>query len=227
LGSCHFFNEKTVKGDGNVVKQDRNINGFSSVHVSGGIHVMITESPAAGVQVETDANLQEYIEVEKRGDVLSISQKRNTSLNATGRITVFVSAPVFRELHASGACKIASTGRINYDSELGIDLTGASEANLDVKTPAIRVNASGASSAILSGETKDLILDGSGACTFRVTGLLAENADVELSGASSADVFASVTLKVNASGASHVKYKGNATVTQDVSGASGVQKIAD
>jgi hypothetical protein len=51
------------------------------------------------------------------------------------------------------------------------------------------------------------------------------NAHVKLSGASGAEVFASVKLDANASGASHVKYKGNpAEVGQSVSGAASVKK---
>ena len=55
--------------------------------------------------------------------------------------------------------------------------------------------------------------------------LLTENTRVDISGASSADVFASVKLDVQASGASGVKYRGAAAVTQDVSGASNVKKV--
>jgi len=54
---------------------------------------------------------------------------------------------------------------------------------------------------------------------------MAENTQVELSGAGDAQVFASVKLDVRVSGAADVKYKGNATVSQSVRGAGSVKKV--
>ena len=93
-----------------------------------------------------------------------------------------------------------------------------------MKAPRISAEVSGASNITLAGETKDLRLEGSGASHFKCMDLLTENTKVGISGASSAEVFASVKLEVEASGASGVKYRGPASVSQDVSGASSVKK---
>ena len=68
-------------------------------------------------------------------------------------------------------------------------------------------------------------MEGSGASHARCYNLLAENADVDMSGASSAEVFGSVKINATASGASDVKYKGKGTVTKNESGASSVEKV--
>ena len=96
---------------------------------------------------------------------------------------------------------------------------------MDIKTPKISSEITGASSLKLSGETKDLVISASGASHAKCFELMSENADVDLSGASSADVFASISVKGEASGASNVKYKGNATsVVVNTSGAGSVKK---
>jgi hypothetical protein len=96
---------------------------------------------------------------------------------------------------------------------------------MDIKSPVVGVEITGASTATLTGETRELKVNGSGASKAKCFGLPAENAHVKLSGASGAEVFASVKLDANASGASHVKYKGNpAEVGQSVSGAASVKK---
>jgi hypothetical protein len=88
----------------------------------------------------------------------------------------------------------------------------------------VNVDVSGASSVTLKGETRDFIVEGSGSTDVKCYELLAESTRVDISGASSAQVFASVKLDVDVSGAADVKYKGNAVVNQQVSGAGSVKK---
>ena len=83
----------------------------------------------------------------------------------------------------------------------------------------------GASSLKLKGQTKDLHIEGSGASHAKCFELLSENATVDVAGASSVEVFASVKLNADASGASDVRYKGNAAVSQSASGAGSVKKV--
>ena len=105
---------------------------------------------------------------------------------------------------------------------MDIDVSGASEINLEVKAPRIKAGLSGASKGTFRGETKDVSLHGSGASEFRAFDLMAENSDVDVSGASNADVFASVNLKAEASGASNIRYKGKPSVSSNTSGAGNV-----
>ncbi|HTD92985.1 MAG TPA: DUF2807 domain-containing protein, partial [Chitinophagaceae bacterium] len=120
LSSCDHFGGRRVSGDGNVVKQSRSFSNFNGVDVSGGIDVLVTQDSSYSIQVEVDNNLQEFIEVEKNGDMLSIHQRNNTSLDPSkGKVIVYVSAPAFRELHASGACNISSQNALSSSSELG------------------------------------------------------------------------------------------------------------
>jgi hypothetical protein len=84
----------------------------------------------------------------------------------------------------------------------------------------------GASNLRLTGQTKDLLIEGSGASHARCFNLLAENTKVDLAGASSAEVYASIALDADASGASRVKYRGNASqVAKNESGAGSVKKV--
>lgn len=225
LSSCNFFDKKVV-GDGNVTTQARSVDNFSGVDISGAISVYLTQSDAYSVKVEIDNNLQEYIDVYRDGDMLRIHQKNNTSLQTTNKeIKVYVSAPDFRKLEASGACNYHTQSRISTTGKLDIHLTGACEADLDVKAPDIYIDASGASTAKLRGETKDLKIDGSGAFNIRSFDLLAENVNIDISGAGNAEIFASQKIDAEASGASEIRYKGTTTVNINSSGASTVRKM--
>lgn len=224
LTSC-FFGGERVRGNGVIKTETRSVGAFSRVEVSGNIELHITQGPAADIRIETDENLLPLIEVRTSGDELEISPRNNFNLDPSGKIKVYVSAPEFKKLGASGACQIYSDSKIASADRLEIDLSGASHARLELNALAVKAELSGAGSIDLRGETKELDIDGSGSSDIRCMGLMAENVDVDISGAGDAEVFASVKLDVHVSGAGDVRYKGNAAVNQNISGAGSVRKV--
>lgn len=217
---------KGINGSGNIVTQSRTTEKFNSIDVSGAIDVYVKQDSAQQtIKVETDDNLQEYIDIHEDNGVLYISQRDNYSLDPSKKIKVYVSALYYRRLNISGASNIYSENKLVSSETLDIDMSGASEVKIEVKAPRINADISGASSVKISGETKDFNVEGSGASDIKSFDLMTENTTLDISGACSAEVFASVKLDVEASGASGIKYKGNAAVNQDVSGASSVKKV--
>lgn len=225
LSSCHSFEGERVKGDGNITSEIRSgITGFDGVDVSGAIELHLVQGDFS-VKIETDKNLQDQIEVIKDGSRLKVRPAHRTNLDPTGKIKVYVSAPTLKYIGASGACSVTSEGKITTEEVMDIKLSGASNANLDIKALNVEVDASGACEITLRGETRNLSIEGSGSTSVRAFDLLAENTDVELSGAGDVDVFASVKLDANTSGSSSIRYKGNAAVSQHVSGSGSVKKV--
>lgn len=223
LLSCHFMNDR-IRGNGTVTTETRQATNFSKVDVGGNIHVYLKQDSAYSVRIETDENLLPYIVVRNDGDKLIIEPKDHHNLDGSNGIKVYVSAPVFKYLEASGASSFDSENKLTSSEMLSIELSGASHANIELQSPKVSSEISGASSVTLKGQTKDLVVDGEGASHAKCFDLMTENADIDVSGASSANVFASMTLNAEASGASHIKYRGNATVKSSASGASGVEK---
>jgi hypothetical protein len=227
LSSCHYFHGERIEGNGTIKKENRTAGEFTRIQVSGAIDLYIKQEAASSVNIETDENLLPYIEVRNEGGTLYISPKDNSNLDPTQSVKVYVSAPVLKKLHASGACKIVSEGLISSDDVIDVGLSGASDAGLELKSPKVSVDVSGASTITLKGTTKDLSIEGTGASHIKAFDLLSENADVSVSGATSAEVSASVSLNhPEASGASDIRYKGNASVSSpNESGASSIKKV--
>jgi hypothetical protein len=225
FSSCSYIGGKRVRGNGNVISQNRTVDHFNAVDVGGAIDVFLKQDSSRSVRVEVDENLQELIEVYEQNGVLHIEPKNNYNLDPSNdKIKVFVSAPQFHALDVSGASKITSENRITTTEAFDINISGASQVKLDIKAPRVEAEASGASEIWISGETKDFNVGGSGASTIKCFDLMAENTSVDISGACSAQVFASVKLDAHASGASGIKYRGAGTVSQDLSGASSISK---
>lgn len=224
LSSCSNFMGKRIRGNGKISTETRTAATFTGVKVSGAIDLYVSTGATAAIRVDADENLLKYIIVENEGDMLKIRTKNGVNLKPSRAIRVYVSAPAFARLEASGACDIYTENKIVNQGTMQVDLSGASDARLELNAPRVDVDVSGAGSVTLKGETRDFNVDGSGSTDIKCYELLAENTKVDISGAGSAEVFASIKLDVEVTGAADVKYKGNATVNQRVSGAGSVKK---
>jgi hypothetical protein len=225
FSSCREIFGKRVRGNGNITRQTRSVNSFTGLSVSGNIDVMLSGDSAQKVAVETDDNIAEYVITQVEGDLLHISYKKGINPKPTKTVIVYVSAPAFKKLRASGACDINSQGKITSPDEINISLTGSSDAKLEVNTPKVEANLSGACNIEMKGETKNLNIKGTGSSDIKCFDLMTENADIRISGAGDAEVNASVKLVVHVTGAGSVKYKGNANVSQTVTGSGSVKKV--
>lgn len=191
-----------VKGSGNLKNEKREVSEFKAVKVGGVFKVEITAQKDFDVQIEADDNLLQYINTEIDGETLELSTSKKIS--SRNPIIVRIGAPDIENLEVSGASSVF-VNNLNNDS-LKVDLSGAS----NVKT---------------EGVTKNLKIELSGASRFDAEKLQAENVSVEASGASKADVFASMKLDADLSGASKVTYSGNPKDL--VKNASGASKISE
>jgi hypothetical protein len=223
LTSCNLGQDK-IRGNGKIKNESRPVGSFNRISVQGNIEVYVRQDSVASVRVEADENLMQYILVKTEGEKLVIKPEDHTNISGTNDIKVYVSGPAFTGFDVSGASSIRSETLISGEA-IEIDVTGASEAELEIKSPRVSADVTGASSVFLKGQTKDLDIESTGASQAKCFGLLSENADVDVTGASSAEVFASVSLKADASGASHIKYKGAATHTGGASGAGSISKV--
>ncbi len=223
--SCRQITGKRVKGSGNITSEARQVTGFVSVNVSDAIDVYLAQDSVSAVRVETDDNLLEHVETYEEGGILYIDIQKGYNPRPTENIKVHVTAPIFRKLSASGSCDIYTKSRLTSNESVAIRLSGASDADLDIKAPKITADLTGAGSLKLRGETRDLQIDGTGSSNLKCFEMMAENVSVKITGAGDADVFASVSLDVKVTGSGSVQYKGNPSVNQKISGAGSVKKV--
>ena len=224
VGGCREIAGERVKGSGHVITENRTASGFNNVDISGAIDVYVRQDSVSSVKVEADDNILEYIQVHSDGSTLEIYTENNIRLKPTNKIKVYISNPQYKEIQVSGASSIRCENEITSADAIDIGLSGASDGRLELNAPKISVHLTGASNTSIKGKTKDFEGSASGASEIRGFDLLSENADVDASGASHIEIYASVKIDGQASGASSVNYKGNAQSSVEKSGASSVNK---
>jgi len=225
FSSCRQIFAKRIGGNGNIITQSRSAGGFNSIDVSGSIDVYVRQDSSSSIKVETDDNLQQYVETLQDGDVLRIKTEEGYNLNPSRQIKVYVSSAMFRRFEASGACNIFSEAKINNASDVDVDLSGRSGITLEISSPKVTADVSGACSVKLKGETKEFKVQGSGSTDIKCFDLVADNVDLDISGAGDAEVHANVKLTGDISGAASVRYKGAAQTDIHTSGATSVKKV--
>jgi len=225
LLSCQNILGKRVRGNGNIQTQDRPVSDFKNVEVGGAAKVLVSQGDHPSVKVETDDNLQQYVEVSQEGNKIIVRERPGFNLSPTGDLRIYVTAPIYNNIDVSGACDIIGQTKISNPEKMEMEVSGAGDIKMEVEAPDISATVSGSGSIDLKGQTKNVSLELTGAANAHCFDLLSENTKVEISGAGSAEVFASVKLDAEVSGAGGVTYKGNApSVDQHVSGAGSVHK---
>jgi hypothetical protein len=225
LFSCRDIFGKRVHGNGNVTTQDRQVNDFKDVEVGGAAKVFVSQGDQHSVKVEVDENLQQFVEVYQEGNKVIVREKHGFNIDPTGDLRIYVTAPVYNDIDVSGACDIIGQTTINNPEDLSMHISGSGVMKMEVNAPRVSAEVSGSGNIDLRGETKTADLDLTGSGHAHCFDLKTENTRVQISGAGTAEVYASVRLNAEVSGAGTVDYKGGAAVDQHVSGAGGVHKV--
>jgi len=216
--SCAFGQ----KGNGNVIKQDRVVDNFTAIEVGGAFDVYLRQGDKDEVTVVTDDNLMDLITTNVSGGTLRIKSKKD--INKPTELKVYVTVTNLKSLEASGASNVTGKNTIN-SQDLMIELSGASDLELEVSCKNLMIDASGASDAKLRGSAGNAEIDASGASTIIAMKLNTRNALIDASGASTVKVAVSENLEADSSGASSILYKGDPHVSSNVSGAGTIKKM--
>ncbi len=238
---------KDVIGTGEVITEKKDFTNFTSLDIGSAFEVNITKADTFSVVISADESLFDYVEVTQTGTKLKVylSPRHIFTDFTLGKrvLKAEITMPSLHELEISGASKGTMTGFQSASPlKLGIsgattlklvntkagdtecEISGASKLSGNLTAVDVDFNISGASSMEVSGSANDLKLEVSGASRADLTDFKAENAGVDLSGASEATIYVHETLDVEVSGASRLYFLGNPKLGEtDVSGASTIK----
>jgi len=207
LPSCQIADNRVLAGDGQVVTNTIALERFENIELSGMFHVVLTRGNNPQVIIEADSNLMERVEVQVKEGTLTISTRDKIILKPT-RMKLTITYPELTRVSISGACKVQSEEPVE-SRELSFDISGAAEIDLIVNTRILRTELSGAGNIRLEGEAGIHYADLSGASNLKSSSLITRETRIDLSGAGSAEVYASDLLEASLSGVGSIRYYGS------------------
>ncbi len=198
---------------------------FQKLKVGSGINVKIIQGNTYMIKARGTSN-EKDIDLDFDDDRLSISDNRGWGFNMVRKniIEVLVVMPDLAELGISGSGRVQLDGF--QEDEIKIEMSGASNCEANIKTNKLIIEQTGATKLTLNGEIKTCEAEISGASKLYASSCVIKVAEIDVSGASYAELDVQDKLDANASGASSIKYKGEAKdIRAKNSGASSVEKM--
>jgi hypothetical protein len=225
-----------IVGSGDIVSKDYDFTDFDSVEISSAFKYEINRSGSFSVKASIHENIIDRLDVTQSGKTLLVRLKPGVfSTDASVTITM----PELAKLVVSGASRGSARGFKSSDT-CEFEVSGASQLDLDIEAGNTKINVSGASKATGKLKAGDTQFEVSGASTCNLSGsggltsievsgasrfdspdFLMQNTNINVSGASRADIFTSGTLNLEVTGASTLDYSGSPILSKvNVSGAS-------
>lgn len=206
-----------VRGEGEVIVESHDITGFTGIHASAGIDVVMTQGDYS-VEVEADENLHEYIIVEKEGKMLHVGSER--SIYKAKSKVVHISLPELTDVKISSAGDIDADGDFECE-DLEINISSAGDLNMGVDADDIYLSISSSGDCDLWGKANSLDARLSSAGDLNAFDLEAKYVDVKVSSAGDASVNASKEIEMSASSAGNIYYTGDAKVVKSHTSSAG------
>ncbi len=202
--SCIF--SPTIKGNGNVVTEERELDPFDEIKASRGINLYLTQGESKNLVIEADENLIEVIETEVVGDELIIRSTANVK-NAKS-FKVFVSAPEFEVIKGMAGCNIYSENEISAD-ELELRASAGSNINLEINATMVDASSSAGSNIKLKGLAEDFYGRASSGSNIKAEDLKTKKAEAKVSSGANIWITSNKRLKANASSGGNIFYAGD------------------
>ncbi len=225
FSSCRLIGGKRVRGNGNVITQDRNVGNFSGVRSHGFFDVYLTSGPTNSVRIEAEENIQQHIQTHLEGNVLKIETEDGIWLKPRRDVKVYITSPSLNEVKVYGSGNITSQSKITNRDKMQLGIYGSGDIKADINAPVVEADISGSGNINLAGEVKEFDGEINGSGDIKAADLKAEDTKVSINGSGSANIFASVKLDIAVRGSGDVRYSGPAHVTSDIRGSGSVKKV--
>lgn len=173
------------------------------------------------IQIIADSSILSKINVVQDEDGIEIYASR---FKSPFKVTALV--PASKELESieiSGASSFSSDVDIKAE-ELDIEVSGASKFDANINCQSLKASVNGASSANIGGKAVNAEINVSGASKLSSENLNTDYADVDISGASKAEIICNKNITGDVSGASKLSFGGTAKSNVSTSGASKVSR---
>jgi len=208
MNSCVL--SPSIKGNGNVVEEERQQSDFDEIKVSRGMNVYISIGDDYKVVVKADENLLEYIETEVDGDALVIRSNANIR-NAKSK-AVYVTLPELEVVKATAGSNVYSENTLEVTD---IDVAASAGANIKLALAADHVNASSAagSNIFLEGKANSINAKANSGSNIKAGDLKCRKAELKVNSGANIWAFTSESLAAKASSGGNIFYAGQPSET--------------
>ena len=214
--SC-IYTGPSLRGNGNVVEENRKVGNFQEIIVSRGMNVYISQGDITKVMVKADENLLDAIETRMEGDALKITS--TTNIRSATVKKVFVTIPDIESMKTSSGSNVYSESVITSKS-LDLSSSAGSNLKLEVQTGKLETSVSAGSNIKLEGITDQFYGKASSGSNLKAEDLTTDNCEVKVSSGANIWITVREDLQAQATSGGNIFYYGNPEFT-DIEKSSG------
>lgn len=206
---AQFWNNKSLKGNGNIISTSRTINEYDAISCAGPMDFILIKGNEGLIKIEGEENLLEYIITEVKGNKLIVRVEHGVNLKPSWNKSIEITIP-FEDINAvslSGSGDVWNTDVI-YENELKVTLSGSGDIKLNVKTKYLESALAGSGDITISGNTESLETTVTGSGGFHGFDLQSELTKATVTGSGNLDVVSNHTLTARVTGSGNINYKG-------------------
>jgi len=169
----------TIKPNTKVVKENRNLSGFSQIQTYSSIDVYVKQGDKESVIVETNEEYQKQVLTSVEGGKLIIRTKGNI-LNPD-KFNVYITVKELDDIRSAGSGDIESIGILKFPT-LNIKINGSGDVEMALDSKTVSIEANGSGDIELEGKITDLDLHVFGSGDVEITSMDYEKVLLSTSG---------------------------------------------
>ena len=207
MTSCSIDMMNRVDGNRNVTTQNRTSgDDFTSIKVSTGLDLHLSQGAKNNIIVEADENLQDIIITEVRDGVLRIYSEKNIWRAASRKVTV--TCTNLEALTATSGSDVYGKTVITAN-KLKVSSSSGADIRIEVDTDDVETSTSSGSSIRIKGTSTTHSSKATSGSSIDAYGLKSKDVSVNVSSGADINIYASESLHAKASSGGDIDVKGN------------------
>jgi hypothetical protein len=211
-------------GSRQLITEDRPVNGYRGVDVSGAGSLEIIQDGTEALTIETDDNIMPYVTSEVSGGKLYLGLDSSHGPFAPSELNITLHVKDLDSITTSGSWNVTSASL--QAGSLTIFISGTSDATINsLNVGSLDTTISGSGNLELAGKADSQSIEINGAGKYLAGNLQSTTVNMVISGSGNGTLWATGSLDVRISGSGNVGYYGDPQVTFNQSGSGSIHDL--
>ena len=202
--------KERIEGSGNVITKDIVVKSFDELTANGVFNLQLSQGDKEQVKIEAEDNLMDLFTVENDGSALTISMKKDVSINTKKKMTVYVTFKTLKKMNLSMVGGTSSDDKLKF-GELKLKNQSVGSVNLNMTLQTLHLENKSVGTLKLAGSADNAVIKSNSVGSVQAGDFVVQKMEIDNNGVGSATVNAEKELKVSDSFLGKVNNKGNAT----------------
>jgi hypothetical protein len=212
-----------IKGSGNLKTSEITDDTFEKINSGGSAEIHFHASEEYRAVVTIDENIEEYVEIFTKNNVLNIRTKNGYNISPT-KFTVDVYCPFLSGITMSGSGSFRNVGTIIV-STFETKLTGSGKVEATIECENYSAGITGSGKITVSGNINETKVSITGSGDFHGNELKTKSATITITGSGNANIYVAENLQAKITGSGNISYSGEPKVTSSVTGSGRIKKM--